>query len=129
MRYADAMAGRDRRYFIATLLACAVSLQASGTLPLLSSAAAASCCCHHEKSLACRCPTCTHARELASNHRFVRTCAGAIEAALVVTQVGPALPQSAAAVSPPIVSAIPIWAPDLGVPSPAREVPTPPPLA
>jgi hypothetical protein len=123
------MAEGARRRAIGTLLACAVSLQASGTLPLLSSAAAASCCCHHEKSLACRCPTCTHARELASNHRFVRTCAGPSEAAVVVTQVAPALPQSTVAVSPRIASAFPIPAPGNGVPSPAREVPTPPPLA
>src|SRR5690242_18862976 len=123
------MAEGARRRAIGTLLACAVSLQASGTLPLFSSAAAASCCCHHEKSLACRCPTCTHARELASNQRFVRTCAGPTEAALVVTQVAPALPRSAAEVSPPLMSAIPLAVPDVGAPSPAREVPTPPPLA
>jgi len=111
------------------LLACAVSLQATGALPMVSSAEAASCCCHHDKSAACRCPTCTHAREMASNQRFIRTCAGSSEPALILVQVTPALPQSGLLAPAAIPTASPIFAAPSGPPSPDREVPTPPPLS
>jgi len=111
------------------LLACAVSLQATGALPLISSAEAASCCCHHDKSRACRCPTCTHARELASDQRFIRTCAGSNEPARILIQVAPALPPPDLLAPAAIPTAFPIFAAPPGPPSPDREVPTPPPLA
>jgi hypothetical protein len=110
------------------LLACAVSLQGTGALPLISSAEAATCCCHHDKSRACRCPTCTHARELASNQRFIRTCAGSSEPALILVQVAPALPQPGLLVPAAIPDPFPILALPSGPASPDREVPTPPPL-
>jgi len=111
------------------LVACAVSLQATGTLPLIATAEAASCCCHHELSQTCRCPTCTHAREMASDHSFIRTCVGTSEPGLIVLQVAPALPQSAL-LTPVALPAAPPLPPAPSRPqSPAREVPTPPPLA
>jgi hypothetical protein len=114
---------------LGVLLACALSLQATGALPLIASAEAATCCCHHDKSRACRCPVCTHARELASDHRFIRTCGASTEPGIVLVQMAPAVPQSgllAPAIRPtpsPVSPAPP------GAPSPDREVPTPPPLA
>ena len=96
---------------------------------MVSSAEAASCCCHHDKSAACRCPTCTHAREMASNQRFIRTCAGSSEPALILVQVTPALPQSGLLAPAAISTASPIFAAPSGPPSPDREVPTPPPLS
>jgi len=111
------------------LLAGAVALQATGALPLIATAEAASCCCHHDKSRACRCPICTHARELASNHRFIRTCAGTSDPGLSVVQVSPALPQSGLLAAVVIPAALPISAAASGPPSPDREVPTPPPLS
>ena len=110
------------------LLACAVSLQATGALPLVASAEAASCCCHHDKSRACPCPTCTHARELASNQRFIRTCAGTSEPALVVVQLAPALTQAGLLAPAVAAAAFPVGLRSLGPPSPDQEVPTPPPL-
>jgi len=109
------------------LLACAVSLQATGALPLVATAGAASCC-HHDKSRACKCPMCTHARELASNQRFIRTCAGTTEPALVVVQLAPALPQAGLLAPAVAAAAFPVGLRSLGLPSPDQEVPTPPPL-
>ncbi len=123
------MLGRPRRCrTMGALLACAVSLQATGALPLIATAQAASCCCHHDKSRACRCPTCTHARELASDQRFIRTCAGSSEPARILVHVAPALPQPGLLAPAAIPTAFPIFAPPAGPPSPDREVPTPPPL-
>src|SRR5712664_1854392 len=114
---------------LGALLACAVSLQATGALPLIASAEAASCCCHHDKSRACRCPTCTHARELASNQRFIRTCAGTSDPAVMVVQVAPALPQSGLLTPEALPAVFPSSAAPPGLQPPDREVPTPPPLA
>jgi hypothetical protein len=111
------------------LLACAMSLQATGALPLVASAEAASCCCQHDKSRACRCPKCTHARELASNQRFIRTCASSSEPALILVQVATAVPQSGLLAPAAAPDASPVSPAQLEAPSPDREVPTPPPLA
>ncbi len=111
------------------LVACAVALQATGTLPLIATAEAASCCCHHELSQTCRCPTCTHAREMASDHSFIRTCAGTSEPGLIVLQVAPVLPQSALLTPAAVPAVSPLSAAPSRPQSPAREVPTPPPLA
>jgi hypothetical protein len=111
------------------LVACAVALQATGTLPLIATAEAADCCCHHDKSQACRCPACTHARELASGQDVIRTCAGTSEPGLIVVHVAPALPQAALLTQVAVSAASPLSPAPPGPQSLAREVPTPPPLA
>src|SRR2546430_17656316 len=111
------------------LLACAVSLQAPGALRLVASAPAAMSCCQHDKSRVCHCPACTHARELGSDQRFIRTCAGATDPGLVAVQVAPALPQPGLQMPVAAAAALPISPAPPGAPSPDREVPTPPPLA
>src|SRR5438067_6889878 len=111
------------------LLACAVSLQATGALPLIASGPAVMSCCQHDKSQVCHCPACTHSRELASDQRFIRTCGGATEPGLVVVQVAPALPQPGLPVPAAVLAQLPISSAPPGAPSPDREVPTPPPLA
>ena len=110
------------------LLACAVSLQATGAVQLFASAPAVMSCCRHDKSQVCHCPACTHARELGSNQRFIQTCAGATEPGLVVVQVAPALPQPGLQLPVAALAALPISPAPPGAPSPDREVPTPPPL-
>jgi hypothetical protein len=110
------------------LLACAVALQGTGALPLMASRTAASCC-QHDKSQVCHCPMCTHARELESDHRFIRTCAPGSDPALILVQVAPAVPQSGLPVPTPALGASPISLALLEPPSPDREVPTPPPLS
>ena len=124
------MVGRLRRYrAIGALLACAVSLQTAGALQLVASAPAVMSCCHHDKSQVCHCPACTHSRELASNQRFIRTCGGPTEPAVIVVQTAPALPQLALPAPAAIHAALPVSPAPPGAPSPDREVPTPPPLA
>jgi hypothetical protein len=123
------MLGMPRCRSMGMLVACAVALQATGTLPLIANAEAASCCCHHELSQTCRCPTCTHAREMASDHSFIRTCAGTSDPAMIVVQVAPAVPQSAP-LAALVLTAVSVLSPaQRRPPSPDREVPTPPPLA
>jgi hypothetical protein len=111
------------------LLACAVALQATGALPLIASAAAASCCCHHDKTRPCQCRTCTHAREMETDHRFIQTCAGPSDPVIVVVQVAPALPQSGLPAALDVVPPFLASATPFRVPPPDREVPTPPPLS
>jgi hypothetical protein len=124
------MLGLSRRRAMGVLIACAVSLQASGALPLIAGAGAASCCCHHhDVSPDCRCPVCTHARELASGQCFLRTCGGSPEAALIPAQVAPAVLPTVPATAVPIAAAPPFTPAPSSAPSPAQEVPTPPPLA
>ena len=124
------MLGVSRSRAMGALIACAVSLQASGALPLIAGAGATSCCCHHhDVAPDCRCPVCTHARELASGQRFLRTCGGSSEAVLIPAQVAPAVPPPVLATAVPSAAAPPISFAPSPAPSPAQEVPTPPPLA
>jgi len=114
---------------LGALVACAVSLQATGVLPLMASVEARCCCHHHDVSPDCRCPACTHARELASDQRFIRTCGGTNQPGLTTGQVSPAVPQPIL-LAPVALSADPPLSPaPTRAPSPAQEVPTPPPLA
>jgi len=105
-----------------------VALQATGALPLVASAAAASCCCHHDKSRACRCPVCTHARELASRQRFLRTCAAHGDGAVIAVQGSPAVAPPQVVLPAPAAKVLPIVQPPSAAPTPDREIPTPPPL-
>jgi hypothetical protein len=103
-----------------------LALQSAG-LPLLTMDAPAACCCGHKDSH-CRCKVCTHAREVESGSPTLRTCGPTGAAAIAVT-MDPAFPVDAAE-----PTSTPIAAPaDLPVqaspPDPARDVPTPPPLA
>ena len=110
------------------LLACAVALQGTGALPLMTSPEAPSCC-RHDKSQACRCPMCTHSRELESDQRFIRTCAPTGDPALILVQVAPAVPQSGLPSPAVALPASPVSPALLEAPFPDREVPTPPPLS
>ena len=110
------------------LLACAVALQGTGALPLMASPQAATCC-QHDKSQACHCPMCTHARELESDQRFIRTCAPSSDPALILVQVAPAMPQSGLLAPSVALGSAPVSPAPPQAPSPDREVPTPPPLA
>src|SRR6267143_477783 len=110
------------------LLACAVVLQGTGALPLMATPEAASCC-RHDKSQVCHCPMCTHSRELASDQRFIRTCAPSSDPALTLVQVAPAVPQSGLPEPAVALGASPASPAPPQAPSPDREVPTPPPLA
>jgi hypothetical protein len=110
------------------LLACAVALQGTGALPLIASPQAATCC-QHDKSQACHCPMCTHARELESDHRFIRTCAPGSDPALILVQAAPAVPQSGLLAPTIALEGSPVSPALLESPSPDREVPTPPPLS
>src|SRR5215470_2008559 len=115
--------------YLSALVACAVSLQATGALPLIASAQASCCCHHHDVSPDCRCPACTHARELASDQRFIRTCAGTTQPGLIAGQVAPAVPQPIPLAPVALSADRALSAAPIRAPSPAQEVPTPPPLA
>src|SRR5262245_54943398 len=102
---------------LGAVLACAVSLQASGALPLIAGAGATSCGCHHhDVSPDCRCPVCTHNRELASGQRFLRSCGGTADPGLSVAPIAPAVPPASQV--PPI---------SLPAPSPLSAAPHRPP--
>src|SRR5256885_14050921 len=120
------MAGRLRSRIVGTMVACAMSLYATGALPQLAFADPG-CCCHHHSG-DCRCAACTHARGLASGRPMVETCgahpASAVPVApRVFALTGGAHPLPAAtstSVGPPPLSK---------PPEPVCEVPTPPPVA
>jgi hypothetical protein len=104
-----------------------LALQAAG-LPRLTQAEAASCCCAH-KITDCACKVCSHKQELESGAPTIKSCGSAGGFAVVATALDDALP--AVQGEPPAVSHPPLPQPlnDSQLPDPAREVPTPPPLA
>ena len=120
------MARALRTNIVGTIAACAMALSTAGALPLLASDALSCCCQHHAED--CRCPACTHARELASRQPMLETCAPHSAIAIpvmhpaVLVTVGVQLP-------PPEASSRVETAPSPPPPDPVSEVPTPPPLA
>jgi hypothetical protein len=120
------MIGELRGRTAGTIVACAMSLYAIGPLPLID-ANGQSCCCH-EHSPDCRCPTCTHARELASGSPMVTTCAPQPAMALPVARAVLSLAAIVQLPSPPLPLPIDL-APRSPPPGPVPDVPTPPPLA
>ena len=109
---------------VGTYLLCLQSL----SLPRLFAEGPAQCCCAH-RDADCACKACTHDREVASGRPMMKSC-GTTDDLAVTASLDDVLPAPAEAEPPPRPALPTALSPrELPPPDPARDVPTPPPLA
>jgi hypothetical protein len=113
---------------LAVAAVCVLALQ-SMRLPLLCGETRPACCCpHHGADADCKCPVCSHQREVQSGKPYFKTCGHSAET-VAVTTFAPAVPVAKVSTrKSPVRLPVPSRAesPPTG---PALDVPTPPPLA